>query len=159
MQGVMTISFDYRALREATARCPPRPGLRIIRHRGDPAVGGALVRYAGWLRKNYDFPVRVPVYLRPGNHLVTRERHIASASFFAPFDLRVEPYIRIATGDYPVLKKQCGRDNALAQYIHSLSHELIHYWQWLETGTTWEAGVVVRATGMLRKYEKCVDHP
>jgi hypothetical protein len=122
-------------------------------------VGGALVRYARWLRRNYDFPVRVPVYLRPSDHLVTREGHRASASFFAPFDLRVEPYIRIATGDYPALRRQNGRDDALAQFICSLNHELIHYWQWLETGDVWEAGVVVRATGMLRRYENDVDHP
>ena len=83
----------------------------------------------------------------------------AVATFFAPWDREQEPYIRIATGDHDDIESECGRDDALAEYIDSLSHEIVHYLQWVETGETWERGVSVRATAMLRKYGQAVDHP
>ena len=83
----------------------------------------------------------------------------ASASFFAPRDRRVEPYIRIATGDYHDLLAACGRDNALAAYLNSLAHEVIHYQQWIATGETTERGVVRRAAKMVDRYALTVDHP
>jgi hypothetical protein len=149
----------------SSARKPPaRAGLRIHGERGDPCVRDSLIRYARWLRSNYAFPVRVPVYLKPGDQFVTTDGEIAVSSFFAPSDRGQEPYIRIATGDYPSLKKEMGRDNALASYIMSLNRQLIHYWQWTRTGTVrtgsvWEAGVAKQAVGMLRKYQTVVDRP
>jgi hypothetical protein len=122
-------------------------------------VAAALIRFAKWLRANFEFPMRVPVYLHPTPTITTIHGDVASASFFAPFDRNVEPYIRIATGDYRELKRDRGRDNALASYIISLSHEIAHYRQWLATGDTWERGVVRQAVAMLRAYEKTVDHP
>jgi len=136
-----------------------RKGLRICGHRGHPEVRAALIRFGRWLRGTYDFPIRVPVYLSPANRIVTISGEQVSASFFAPFDRDVEPHIRIATGDYCVLKKELGRDSALACYIVSLSHEVVHYQQWLKTGNVWERGVCRTARGMLRSYEKAVDRP
>ena len=136
-----------------------RSGLRICGARGHPVVRQALIRYAVWLRANYAFPIRLPVYLNPGAYIVTTHGQRASASFFAPWDRRVEPYIRIATGDYPSLAEEEGRDNALASFIASLSHEIVHYQQWTETGEVWERGVARRAVGMLRRYEQTVDCP
>jgi hypothetical protein len=119
----------------------------------------ALIKYARWLRSEYEFPMRVPVYLSPRIILRTIHSEEATASFFAPFHRKVEPYIRIATGDYVQLKKEKGRDNALASYIVSLSHEVIHYQQWIETGDCWEKGVARKAVSMLRRYEKTTDQP
>jgi hypothetical protein len=82
-----------------------------------------------------------------------------SASFFAPWKRQEEPYIRIATGDYPALKRKRGRDNALAAFVTSLSHEVVHYQQWVETGETSERGVAGRARSMLSQYSKAVDRP
>jgi hypothetical protein len=138
----------------------PRTGLHIRGNRGHPAVRGALIRYAGWLREHYEFPIRVPVYLSPREQIRTVDGSLVVASFFAPWDRRVEPYIRIATGDYARLRSEIGgRDNALASYIISLSHEVIHYRQWVETGNIWERGVRAAAVRMLRRYEKTTDRP
>jgi len=136
-----------------------RRGLRIRGQRGNPEVRGALVRFARWLRTQYDFPICLPIYLHPSKTIVTMHGDEVSASFFAPWDRRVEPYIRIATGDYPRLKRQRGRDNAIAAFICSLSHEIMHYLQWVESGDICEEGVAKRAVGILRRYEKSVDHP
>jgi len=121
---------------------PQRTGLRIRGHRGHPVVRRSLICFARWLRLEYEFPIRVPVYLFPEDHIVTLHGERGSASFFAPFDRSVEPYIRIATGDYLALRKECGRDNALAAFLHSLAHEITHYQQWISTGRTSERGVV-----------------
>lgn len=94
-----------------------------------------MIRFARWLRANYEFPIRVPVYLSPHAYLMTRHGEVAFATFFGPFGRDTEPYIRIATGDYAVHnKKKEGRNNALASYLVALAHEVIHYQQWVKTG-------------------------
>lgn len=134
-------------------------GLRIRGHRGHPDVRAAVLRFATWLRTVEAYPVRVPVYLSLHPRLRTIDGQIVSASFFAPYDPTVEPYIRIATGDYSELVAEFGRDDALAMFLNSLAHELVHYRQWIETGNTTEYGVVVRARNVVDRYALTVDHP
>lgn len=129
-----------------------RRGLRMRGARGRPEVRKALIRYADWLRKNYEFPIRVPVYLSPREELVSLNGELASATFFGPYDQNVEPYIRIATGDYPERRRLNGRDIAIVSYMVSLSHEVIHYQQWVRTGDMSERGVVVKARAMVQAY-------
>ena len=100
-----------------------RRGIRIRGERGHSEVRRALVKFARWLRTQYDFPIRVPVYLLPTAEVTTCSGAKVSASFFAPIDRTREPYIRIATGDYPDLKRDRGRDHALAAFITSTSSD------------------------------------
>jgi hypothetical protein len=137
----------------------PRSGLRLRGARGNAEVRAALIRYARWLRTIYDFPIRLPVYLLPGETFVTREGERVTASFFAPDRRDVEPYARIATGDYPKVKRQRGRDDALAAFICSLSHEVLHYRQWMATERTSESGIVREARRLLRQYSSTVRRP
>lgn len=136
-----------------------RTGLRMRGQRGHPEVRRALNRYAQWLRRSYAFPIRVPVYLFPSSTIITQDGARVTASFFAPFKKDVEPFIRIATGDYPEQKRLRGRDGALAAYILSLSHEIVHYYQWLESGNVSEAGVIAKARSMLKMYAADVKRP
>jgi hypothetical protein len=136
-----------------------RTGVRIRGARGHPEVRAAFVRFARWLRHEYEFPVRVPVYLFPGEHIVTVNGDRVSASFFAPDDRNEEPYIRIATGDFGELRKERGRDNALAAFLHSFAHELVHYQQWLAAGELSERGVVRRARRIVERYALSTDRP
>lgn len=99
------------------------------------------------------------MYLSPHEKLISREGVLCVATFFGPFDREVEPYIRISTGEYPAEKRKYGRDSALAGYLRSLSHELVHYYQWLATGNCTERGVVVKADAMVARYALDVDHP
>ena len=119
----------------------------------------ALVRFARWLRREYAFPLRLPVYLLPGEFVVTMNGSKCSASFFAPWDREVEPYARVATGSYPKVKAKVGRDNALAGCLCSVAHEVIHYQQWIRTGETWESGVARKASAMVNRYAQTVDNP
>jgi hypothetical protein len=111
------------------------------------------------LRSQVEFPIRLPVYLTAGERVRTVDGQLASASIFLPWSRKVEPYIRVATGDYNVLRRARGRDNALAAYLSSLSHEIVHYKQWVETGRVSERGVVTKARGLVEKYARTVDHP
>ncbi|WP_146536934.1 hypothetical protein [Rubripirellula reticaptiva] len=134
-------------------------GLRIRGHRASTDVRDAIVRFSRWLRTAYTFPVRCPVYLSPHAELTTMHGTTASATFFAPWQPNVEPYIRIATGDYRRPSATRDRDDALASYLHSLAHELVHYWQWIDTGNITERGVIVRATKIVDRYALTTDHP
>jgi len=82
-----------------------------------------------------------------------------SATFLGPFDRGEEPYIRVATGDYADLKKEFGRDNALAACLNSFAHEFVHYQQWVGTGEISERGVVRRAQSIVDRYATTIDHP
>jgi len=134
--------------------------LRICGQRGNREVKDALIRFARWLRARYEFPIRVPVYLRPEATLVTRsgETDIVT-SFFAPFDTSVEPYIRIATGDYPDEKAAEGRDDALAGYLYGLAYQLVNYFDWLDEKERPERRVRERADRIVDRYAGCVDRP
>ncbi|MDM4019549.1 hypothetical protein [Roseiconus lacunae] len=103
--------------------------------------------------------MRLPVYLSPHTYLRTVDDEIVSASFFAPYDPTIEPYVRIATGDYPVLFASHGRDDALAMFLTSMAHELVHYRQWIDTGDITERGVAIRARNVVDKYALTTDHP
>ena len=118
-----------------------------------------MVRYARWLRRRFEFPIYIPVYLLPGQVVRTMHGEECSASIFLPWSRKQEPYIRVATGDYPKLKRERGRDNAIAAFLVSLSHEVLHYRQWIETGNSTERGVVTKASRLVRQYAREVATP
>ncbi len=144
-------------------KSPPtdaRSGLRIVGRRGHPSVRGAYIRFAVWLREHYPFPIRLPVYLGRGRrHTLVTTGESAHASFFAPWSLDVEPYIRISTGDYPDDEASEGRDDALAGYLVSLAHEIVHYQQWIRGEEPSEVGVDEEAEAMVDRYAMTVDRP
>ncbi|WP_350302154.1 hypothetical protein [Peribacillus frigoritolerans] len=112
----------------------PRSGIRVRCEKGiNPRVRRSCLNFAVWLRSNMEFPIRLVVYLKKDYQIITRDtKETASASFFAPFDKTVEPYIRIATGDYEELVSEIGEIDALWAILRSMAHEIIHYQQWLE---------------------------
>ena len=135
------------------------PGLRVRGHRGHPEVRRAVIRFARWLRTIRRFPTVLPIYLLSSERVRTLDGKLASASFFAPSSLASAPYIRIATGDYPRLKRTWGRDNALAAYLCSVAHELVHYDQWDAGSDLTERGVARRASDLVDRYAREVDRP
>ena len=140
-------------------RRKPRKGLVIRGQRGHPVVREAFKRFAVYARERFEFPIRVPVYLGRGLNVRTRSGERVSAIFFGPYSRIVEPYIRVATGDYPELRKKMGRHGALAVTLHSLCHELVHYQQWWTRTCMTERGAEVRATSMVKKYLEQVREP
>ncbi|KZZ85771.1 hypothetical protein [Bacillus sp. SJS] len=113
----------------------PREGLRVRVEKGvNEDVRTACLDFCKWLRKEMEFPVRVVIYIKKSYYVKNiTTKQLASATFFAPYQLNVEPYIRIATGDYEDLVKVRGQIDALYAYMESIAHELAHYKQWLES--------------------------
>ncbi len=126
-------------------------------------VKNACKCFAEWLRSEYVFPLRVQVYIKDKIRIQTMDGDNVVGSFFEPFDYSVEPYIRIATGDYDDLKISIGRDNALATILVSIAHELTHYFQWINNLQLTSIGRERQATQyshfIVDEYATTRDHP
>jgi hypothetical protein len=139
----------------------PRQGLRIRCEQGvHPEVRRACLEFASWLRKEFEFPIRVVVYLKKDYQIKSEfDKELVSATFFGPFDKRQEPYIRVSTGDYLELLVENGLDDALAAILGSIAHELGHYYQWIDDLELDEEGAENNSEYMLDLYAQTRDHP
>jgi hypothetical protein len=89
------------------------------------------MEFAKWLRQEYEFPMRIPVYVKAAAQIRAMDGDMVYGTFFGPYSMSVEPYARIATGYYLELCEESDQDNALAEILISIAHELTHYFQWL----------------------------
>lgn len=129
----------------------------------DPEVKRACTQFARWLRAEYYFPLRVPVYVKGSKTVRTQDGETAVGSFFEPFSYYTEPYIKIATGDYDDLQSRNGKDNALATILATLAHELTHYYQWINdiqlTPKDREQQATRYSNYIIDEYSMTCDHP
>ena len=129
----------------------------------DPEVRRSCKEFLLWLRKKYYFPIRVPIYIKATPKIKSLDGNIAFATFFAPYDHNVEPYIRVAAGDYCNERKNKGKDNALAGILYSIAHELTHYFQWINDVKQTEIGYERQATrysrNILNEYAETRENP
>ena len=141
-----------------------RRGLRLRFDKGvDPEVHRACKEFADFIRKEYFFPVRVPVYLKNKKRIKCLDGDLAYGTFFRPDNYRDEPYIRIAVGDYTDLCLKWGKESALTAILLTIAHELTHYFQWinaLELTPLGEERQAKRyARYILDEYAEVRDHP
>ena len=148
-----------------------RSGIRIRFEKGvSEEVKQACIRFIRWLRVEYCFPVRVHLYFKKSRQIKSIDGELASAAFWGPYDKTKEPHIRIAVGDYEELRNERGRDHALAAVLHSIVHELSHYFQWLKNRNEWEQAdkktmnaqerqAVYYAREIVMDYAEIVEHP
>lgn len=109
-----------------------RYGLRLRFDKGiDPVLRNSCLKFAAWLRQEYEFPIRVPIYFKNKAYLKCVDGDTAYGTCFIPDTYKDEPYIRIATGDYVVLCKELGEKYATLSILRTLAHELTHYYQWI----------------------------
>ncbi len=111
----------------------PRSGLRVRCDQGvNSSVRQSCLDFAEWLRLKMEFPIRVVVYLKKDYQIKTIDtKEMVSATFFWPYNKNVEPYIRVATGDFDELVLERGEESAIFALLVSMAHEIIHYQQWL----------------------------
>ena len=143
---------------------PHRSGLRIDYEKNvDFEVKRACKEFVLWLRKEYVFPMRVRVYVKETRQIKACDGEMVCGTAFLPYSKDVEPYIRIATGDYLELVEQRGKDNALATILTTLAHELTHYFQWLNDVNLTPIGEERQATRcanlVIERYAQTRDHP
>lgn len=142
-----------------------RSGLRVRFDSGvDDEVKRACKEFISWLRLQYVFPKRVRLYIKMDRRVKCKySQEIACGVFFRPANRDVEPYIRIATGDYTELVQKYGVDNALATILWSIAHELTHYFQWLNDLDLTFIGEERQATNYANKiideYAQTREHP
>ena len=118
-----------------------RTGLRFRFEKNvDPSVKSSILEFAKWLRHYYFFPIRVPVYIKASATIRALDGDLVSATFFEPFDRTVEPYIRVATGDYEELVQEVGKEAAHFVILETIAHELTHYFQWINNVQLTEIG-------------------
>ncbi|MBO5097994.1 MAG: hypothetical protein J6B96_06750 [Agathobacter sp.] len=126
-------------------------------------VKRACSQFAAWLRRQYDFPLRVVVYIKGVRTIRAKDGENVVGTFFEPYSYLDEPYIRIATGDYEELVSDCGEDNALASILLTLAHELTHYYQWINniqlTSIGRERQASKYAHYILDEYSLTREHP
>lgn len=111
-----------------------RRGLRLRCDKGvHEDVHFAAIHFCRWLRSEYEFPIRVVVYLKNKTKIINSQtRETVTATFFAPFDKSAEPYIRVAVGYYSDIIAQNGRLHAIYPIVESIAHEVAHYFQWID---------------------------
>lgn len=141
-----------------------RSGLRL---RFDMNVNTEVKRackdFCRWLRKEYIFPFRIPVYVRSSEKIRAKDGDMVLGKIWLPFDNYLEPYVTIATGYYEDLVQRKGEDNALAAVLHLIAHELTHYFQWInnieltDRGAEWQA--TYYANMIIDEYAETRDHP
>ncbi len=124
-----------------------RTGLRL---RCDQDVDAEVKReckeFCKWLRSEYYFPIRVPIYLKSSYRIKAIDSEYVCGIFFEPNDKMIEPYVRIATGDYQMLSEKWGKDSALNAILKSIAHELTHYFQWINGLRLTDIGTERQAT-------------
>ena len=102
----------------------------------DKELREIIMLFVYWLRCNYNFPVKLMVYIKDTPYIVnhlTNEK--ASASIFLPDDRTQSPRARIAAGDYYGLVAKMGEFSASCSVLASIAHEITHYYQWLKDET------------------------
>ena len=99
----------------------------------NPFLRKEIIKYVRWLRGNYDFPKKVIIYVSDKEYLRnSKTKELTSAIFFAPYFLDDNPHIKIAKGDF------CEREDLEQKYaevynvLNSISHEIQHYYQWID---------------------------
>ena len=118
-----------------------RTGLRLrIDATVDPEIKTTFKELAKWLRERFYFPIRVPVYIKASDRIIARDGDLCVSVFFEPDEYTVEPYIRIATGDYRELVKTRGTLQARIAILLPIFHELTHYYQWINAVKLTEIG-------------------
>ena len=128
-----------------------------------PSVKNSCKAFGKWLRTEYYFPIRVPIYVKSARTLRTKDGDYAVGCFFEPSDYVTEPYIRIATGDYTTLVRARGYDNAMTAILLSIAHELTHYFQWINgihlTQIGYERQATMYSKYILDEYSETRAHP
>ena len=143
---------------------PHRTGLRVRYEKGvDPEVRRACMEFFDWLRSEYEFPMRVVVYIKACEQVRCMDGELAYGTFFRPFDRLQEPYVRIATGDYEKRLEEWGKDSILTANLKCIAHELTHYFQWLNdvelTPIGEERSASYWAQEILYDYAETREHP
>lgn len=140
-----------------------RTGLRLRCDKSvEPEVRVFCKAFAKWLRREFFFPIRVPVYIKGDYRIKAKDGEKVVGTFFWPYDYSTEPYVRIATGDYKELVEKYGEENAMWAILRTIAHELTHYFQYVNNIALTEIGEERQATKystyILEEYDEYLNN-
>lgn len=136
-----------------------RLGLRLRCEKGvNEEVRNVVIYFCQWLRIEYDFPIRVVIYLKKAYRIKTIETHeLVTGSFFGPFNKNEEPYIRVAAGDFNELVQDWGKIDAFFAILQTIAHEIVHYFQWLHDREFDEDEASNQAQAIINRYAETLE--
>ena len=91
-----------------------------------------------WIRKNFEFPIKVTIYIKKDYRVKAKDGEMVVGTFGRPYTYGTTTYIRIATGDYYELLKQNNEEQVMWLMLLTLTHELSHYFQYINKLTLTE---------------------
>lgn len=96
-------------------------------------VGNEVKKFIDWVDSTMCFPKSVKIVVTGSKFVynsITVEK--VQGTFFGPYRESVlPPRIRIATGDFFEPVEICGIDKAKLYLFELISHEIVHFTQWL----------------------------
>lgn len=137
-----------------------RKGVRLRFDKNvDLEVKRSCKEFIMWIRREYEFPIRLVIYFKDNYLIKNKEGKQVSATFLAPYEKDIEPYAKIAVGDFGDLIVKYGKDNALAAILTSIAHEITHYFQWINDKELEEKQAIRKANQIIFKYSQVREHP
>lgn len=129
----------------------------------DMDLRNAIKTMIAWLRTEYEFPIRVRIYIKKDLLVKATDGDMCPDFFFWPADRYDEPYIKLATGDYNELLEELGRDDAIGTILIALLHEITHYFQFVNglefSDPSLDKQAKKCARAVLNDYADTRDHP
>lgn len=86
-----------------------------------------------WVEYNYDFPRPLSFNITGAKYIinsVTGEKVIGSC--YLPYSKSEHARINISTGDFFEIVKVKSKDQAVYSVLHTICHEIQHYYQWVD---------------------------
>ncbi len=127
-----------------------------------PYIRKTIIFYLQWLREEYHFPIRLNVYCKRGRKIRCRDKDMAYGVIYLPFDRGQLPSIRLACGQYQYdsdITEEMAEETDLI--LFSLTHEIIHYFQYINNIQLTQRGIERQATvyarSIVRNYIKLCD--
>ncbi|WP_270790203.1 hypothetical protein [Enterococcus diestrammenae] len=106
----------------------------IIKPSVNRYVGKEVKQYIDWINSTMSFPKNVTIDITGSSYVynsITTEK--VAGTFFGPYsNSTLVPYIKIATGDFFQAVDKYGIDKAKLDLYNILSHEIVHFIQWLD---------------------------
>ena len=91
-----------------------------------------LIVYAGWLRQELVFPIRVHTYCKFGKRILDRSGQSVFGVIHTSDDHSTNPVIWLACGDFSLKEPITdSMEDEIDSIILTFMHELIHYYQYI----------------------------
>jgi len=107
-------------------------GIKVVARKGvHPDVRRAMLKFTGWLRNNYDFPIHLNIYLLNVWDIYTSWGKKCTTVYREPLKTCKKPIIKCAVADYTqLILSQGGKNNALYSIIYDVAKYFIYYQSW-----------------------------